>query len=66
MCENEFRKGDIMSKIINIKEAVEETATVFIGYASAFGKVIARNGQYATVQYGKDPKSVFTGKVVNA
>ena len=55
-----------MGKILNIKEAVEETATVFIGYASAFGKVIARNGQYATVQYGKDPKSVFTGKVVTA
>lgn len=55
-----------MSKIIDIKEAVEETATVFVGYVSAFGKVIARSGEYVTVQYGKDPKNVFTGKVVTA
>lgn len=41
-----------------------ETATVYLGHASAYGEVVSRVCEYVTVRFGNGPKDLFTGRLV--
>lgn len=46
--------------------AVKETATVTLGRHSAHGDVVSREGELVTVQFGKAPGNMLTGRLVQA
>ena len=49
-----------------MQRTTPKTATVHLGHTSAYGEIIRQIGEYVTVRFGEGPKSIFTGRLVQA